>query len=150
MAIAVQQPMPKILAPGEGDSYQMLAHTLVRKITSSDTEGDWAMFEMLDTAGSQPPVHSHPWHETFYILEGEVEVQIGNQRTMATAGAVAHIPANAMHTFKICSATARVLVIISPAAAEAFYRELGAEITTLPPDPAIFQKICAKHGLQLQ
>lgn len=140
---------PKFLASGEGDSYQMLTHTMVQKITESDTEGQWAMIEMTDTAENGPPLHSHPWHETFYILEGEVEIQVGDQQILAATGSVSHVPANVAHAFKIRSAIARVLVIVSPGAAEAFYREVGAKITSLPPDPIALQTIAAKHNVQL-
>jgi hypothetical protein len=55
-----------------------------------------------------------------------------------------------VHTFKVLSPIARVLVIVSPAAAAEFYREVSERITSLPPDPIVFQEICAKYGLQLR
>jgi quercetin dioxygenase-like cupin family protein len=150
MTITLEQAKPKFLLSGEGDSYQMLTHTIVRKITGDDTKGQYVMFEASDTAENGAPVHSHPWEETFYILEGEVEVRVGERQAIATPGSVCHIPADTVHTFKVKSAIARFLVIISPASAEAFYQELAAKVTSLPPDPNVFQSICDKHGLHLQ
>jgi hypothetical protein len=62
------------------------------------------------------------------LLEGELEILLGNRREVCGAGAVVHIPANAIHAFQICSPSARALVIIAPGEAEAFYREAGAKL----------------------
>jgi len=141
---------PKTLAPGEGEAHSLLTTTLVWKATASDTDGHYAMFEMIDTAGGSAPVHSHPWEETFYILEGEIEIQIGNYRERLSAGATSHVPANAFHAFTVTSAIARVLVIVSSASAEAFYREAGAKLKTLPPEPIVVQALSTKYGFRLQ
>ncbi|MBD2066289.1 cupin domain-containing protein [Leptolyngbya sp. FACHB-671] len=149
MTTAVQQAKAKILASGEGEMHSMLTHTLVWKLDGNDTNGQYAVFEMIDAAHGEPPLHSHPWEETFYILEGELEITLGNRQHVITAGAVSHIPANAVHTFKVLSAIARVLIIVSPAAAE-FYREVGKRMTSLQPDLTVLQEISAKYGLQLR
>jgi quercetin dioxygenase-like cupin family protein len=140
---------PKLLAPGEGDKHVMLTHTFVWKVTGADTNGQYAIAEVMDTEGGSAPIHSHPWEETFYILEGEMEIQVGQQREILGAGAVVHVPANAVHAFRVCSPTYRALISIAPAEAEAFYRETGETITSLPPDPIAFAEICEKHHLQL-
>jgi quercetin dioxygenase-like cupin family protein len=150
MTIKLTHAKPKTLASGKGESHQLLTHTVVWKTTTEDTNSHYAMFEMTDTVGGSAPAHSHPWEETFYILEGELEVLIGNRYETISAGAVAHFPANAVHAFKIVSPVARVLIIVSPTIAEAFYREAGARITSFPPDPIVVQEICEKYNLQPQ
>jgi quercetin dioxygenase-like cupin family protein len=149
MLAAVKPAMPKALAPGAGDTHPLLTHTIVWKVTANDTKGHYALFEMSDHASGGAPVHSHPWEETFYILEGEIEILLGDRREVFGAGAVVHIPANAIHAFQICSPIARALAIIAPGKAEAFYREAGAKLTSLPPDPIVMQEVATKHHLQL-
>jgi quercetin dioxygenase-like cupin family protein len=150
MTTTLTHAKPKTLASGAGETHQMLTHTVVWKTTGEDTNGHYAMFEVTDTAGGAAPLHSHPWEETFYILEGELEIQVGNRRETIRAGATSHIPANAVHAFTVISPTARALLVISPAAAEAFYREVGERIISLPPDPIVFAEICEKYNLQLR
>lgn len=145
----VKTAMPKTLAPGAGDAQTLLTHTLVWKTTASDTNGKYAMCEMIDHEGGGAPVHSHPWEETFYILAGEVEILLDDRREVFGAGAVVHIPANTIHAFQICSPIARVLVIIAPGHAEAFYHEAGARLT-MPLDPIVLQELAAKYNLQLR
>jgi quercetin dioxygenase-like cupin family protein len=148
MLTAVKAAMPKTLAPGAGDTHQLLTHTIVWKVTANDTKGHYALFEMSDHEGGGAPVHSHPWEETFYILAGEIEILLGNRREVFGAGAVVHVPANAIHAFQICSPIARALVIMAPGHAEAFYREAGAKLTSLPPDPIVMEELAAKYQLQ--
>jgi quercetin dioxygenase-like cupin family protein len=149
MTATLAHAKPKTLASGEGESHQMLTHTIVWKTTSDDTNGHYAMFEVTDTVGGAAPLHSHPWEETFYILEGELEVQVGNRRETIGAGATCHIPAHAVHAFTVISPVARALLVISPASAEAFYREVGEKMT-MPPDPIVFAQICQKYDIQLR
>ncbi len=149
MTAILQHSKPKTLASGEGDAHPMLSHMLVWKLTGDDTNGQYAMFEMIDTAGGEAPLHRHPWEETFYVLEGEIEIQVGDRQQIVSAGAMSHIPANTAHRFQVRSPIARALHIVSPASAAAFYQEVGTTITSFPPDLSIFQEICAKHGLHL-
>src|SRR5579864_7367102 len=46
-----------------------------------------------------PHVHSRE-EEGFYILEGEITFQIGDQRLVATAGMIANMPVGTPHSFK--------------------------------------------------
>jgi quercetin dioxygenase-like cupin family protein len=150
MLTTVKAAMPKTVAPGAGDTHRLLTNTIVWKATANDTNGQYALFEMIDHAGGGAPVHSHPWEETFYILEGEIEILLGDRRAVFGAGAVVHVPANAIHAFQICSPIARALAIIAPGNAEAFYREAGAKLTSLPPDPIVMKELAAKYNLQFQ
>ncbi|HZG39707.1 MAG TPA: cupin domain-containing protein [Nodosilinea sp.] len=150
MTITLQRQRPVFLGADEGRAYQMLTHTIVRKVTTVDSNGYYALAELTDTAGSGAPLHSHPWEETFYILEGELEVQIGNQQQFCTAGSVAHVPANAVHGFRILSPVARALLVIAPASAEAFYLEVSDRVSDLETDMETMQEICAQYGLQLR
>lgn len=139
---------PKVLAAGEGDRFQMLSHTMTLKVSNRDTQGQWVMYEATDTVNNGAPLHTHPWEETFYILDGELEVRLGNRTVLAQTGTSIYFPENIAHNFRIVSPTVRLLVIL-PGSADAFYREVGQKITALPPDPDTFQAICAKYNVGL-
>ena len=63
-----------------GDVYRFLA-------TGEDTNGKYAMWEAIVPPGGGPPPHVHSREEEgFYILEGEITLQIGEERLVATAG----------------------------------------------------------------
>ena len=139
---------PKIVSASEGESFQMLSHTFTRKITAEDTLGQWIMYEAMDTAGNGAPLHAHPWEETFYILEGELNIQIGQRTFSATPGTSICFPENVTHSFTVCSEVMRLLVIM-PAFADGFYREMSEKVTTLPPEEEVFRAIAARHNLCL-
>jgi len=139
---------PKALAAGEGDAFQMLSHIFTSKITAEDTLGKWIMYEATDTLGNGAPLHAHPWEETFYILDGELELQVGRRTFAAKTGGTVYFPENCVHGFKVLSETVRLLAIM-PAFADGFYREMGEKITSLPPNLEVFQAVADKHNLRL-
>jgi quercetin dioxygenase-like cupin family protein len=100
--------------------------TLARVLLDGDQTGErFAVLEVLLPKGASPPVHSHPQDETFYILDGEVTVWVEEQPRRCNAGALAFAPADAPHSFRAESDTARMLVISTPAGIERYVRALG-------------------------
>jgi hypothetical protein len=73
--------VPIIHPPGGGKVVGVLRDRSTFKVLSEQTGGAYAILEQTIPAGHGPPLHVHR-HETeiFYILEGEFEVRIGDQR----------------------------------------------------------------------
>jgi quercetin dioxygenase-like cupin family protein len=52
--------------------------------------------------GDGPPPHAHsPEEEGFYILEGEITLQVGDKRIVATAGTFANMPVGTLRSFRL-------------------------------------------------
>ncbi len=49
--------------------------------------------------GKGPPLHTHPYVETIFTIEGQARVTIGGETRDAKAGDIAVIPANTPHKF---------------------------------------------------
>lgn len=84
-----------------------------------------------------PHVHSRE-EEGFYVLEGEITLQIGDQRLVATAGMFANMPVGTPHSFKNESdKPARMLISVAPAGLEEMFFEIGVPVpqgaTSAPP-----------------
>ncbi|MBD2462510.1 cupin domain-containing protein [Oscillatoria sp. FACHB-1407] len=139
---------PKLLMPGEGESFQMANLTFTQKISQHNTQNQWVMHEIMGKLNDEAPLHSHPWTETFYIIEGELDVQVGNRKALAVPGTVMYVPENVAHSFRIRSATARLLEMI-PASAEGFYREAGEKAPSLPAGIDAFLATCDKYHIRL-
>lgn len=66
-----------------------------------------------------PPGESSPWHvhhdedEWFHLIEGEVEVLVGDSRTVLGAGGFAFGPRDVPHGFRVISATPARLVLLT-------------------------------------
>lgn len=147
MQTLIQKPL--VLEPGEGNNFTVLDAVFTTKATGKDTKGAWTFYEIIDKAQSGPPLHTHPWDEAFYILEGEVEMQIGKETVIATPGYFINIPGETAHAFKVLSPTAKFIVLISPAEASEFYEEMGRYIHSTPPDMETFAAIAQKYGVHL-
>src|SRR5882762_4303558 len=77
-----------------GDVYRFLA-------TGEDTNGKYAMWEAIVSPGGGPPPHVHSREEeSFYILEGDITLSIGDERIVASAGMFANMPIGRQHSFK--------------------------------------------------
>lgn len=100
--------------------------TLARVLLGGEqTGGAFAVIEVSLPNGASPPLHSHPQDETFYVLDGEVTVWIGNEPQRCRTGAVAFAPRGAPHSFRVESDTARMLVFSTPAGIEDYIRALA-------------------------
>jgi quercetin dioxygenase-like cupin family protein len=98
------------------------------KLRGEQTGGRFALWECVLPCGAAPPVHTHPQDETFYVLEGEVAVWVGEaSEPVATCGpgAAAFVPGGAPHAFRVLSDTARMLFLSTPAGIEQFVDELS-------------------------
>jgi hypothetical protein len=96
------------------------------------------MEQLMPTAAGPPPhVHDHG-DEVFYILDGEMAMQLGDQVIVATKGHMVRIPAGTTHAFAVKSKTARVLNFYAPAGLDLQVAMLGTPATepTLPPEGA--------------
>lgn len=72
-----------------GDVYRFLA-------TGEETAQRYAMSEAIVPPGGGPPQHVHSREEeSFYILEGEITFQVGDEQIVAVAGTFANMPAGA-------------------------------------------------------
>jgi len=49
--------------------------------------------------GQGPPLHTHPYVEVIFMLEGRAAVTVGDEQREAIAGDIAVIPANTPHRF---------------------------------------------------
>jgi len=49
--------------------------------------------------GQGPPLHTHPYVEVIFMLEGRATVTLGDETREVSAGAIAVVPANTPHRF---------------------------------------------------
>ena len=72
------------------------------------------------------PLHYHKtFVESFYILEGEVEIKRGDETLIATPGRLIHIPTGVVHGFhNTTDQPARLLIICTPGGHDTFFTDL--------------------------
>ena len=115
-----------------GDVYRFL-------VTGEETGGRYAMFEAVVLPGGGPPPHLHRKEdETFYVLEGEITFQVGEEKLVAGPGAFVNMPIGNPHAFKNeTDEPAKMLISFAPAGLEEYFFEVGQKfIGELPPKPS--------------
>jgi quercetin dioxygenase-like cupin family protein len=108
-------------------------------ISGEQTQGQYSLMEQLMPAAAGPPPHVHDQgDEVFYILDGEMAMQLGDQVVVASKGQTVRVVAGTTHAFAVKSETARVLNFYVPAGLDLQVAMLGTPATapTLPPEGA--------------
>lgn len=86
--------------------------------------------------GSGPPPHTHPWHESFYVLRGLVHFHCAGQDITATPGTLVHVPAGTVHGFSYGMGGGVMLEIAGAGgSASAMFTALADELPTDPSGP---------------
>jgi quercetin dioxygenase-like cupin family protein len=104
-------------------------------LRSEETDGRIALIESTMPAGAAgPPLHTHAFDETFFVLEGELTFQVGGEVRVARAGEVAFALGGVPHALANQSAgAARFLVIFAPAGFEREFARRAAAIAGVDP-----------------
>jgi quercetin dioxygenase-like cupin family protein len=104
------------------------------KATSAETGGAFLIFEDHLDGGKATPLHRHPdADETFYMLEGEILLNIDGASHSLVVGGIAVIPRGVPHAFLVTSPEARMLCLQTPGNGEAFYRDASEPTTQSTP-----------------
>ena len=117
------------------------------------------MWEAIVPPAGGPPSHVHSREEEgFYIVEGEITLQVDDKQMIATAGMFANMPIGVPHSFKNESnKPAKMLIIVAPAGLEQMFFEVGVPVAegstaALPPTHEEIEKllkIAPKYGIEI-
>ena len=132
---------PVLRTPTQGQTIAVLGNVIRIVATGEDTNGKYAMWDAIVPPGGGPPPHVHSREqEGFYVLEGEITLQVGDERIVAPAGTFAHLPVGTPHSFKNESRRpAKLLAWAVPAGLERMFFEFGVPVpqgATSAPPPA--------------
>ena len=115
-----------IRTPGEGKVVLLAGKPLKFLVTGDDTKHT-SMFDWTLPSGFSTGLHVHRvQEETFYVLEGECQWQIGEKHIHATAGTYVFIPPGVQHNIGNASdKSARMIMTVSPPGHEHYFEELA-------------------------
>lgn len=110
-----------------GHPFRMPTSSLSVKVATSETSGGLFIAEHTHLLPGGPALHLHLYQdEWFYVMEGEVALQLGEQRLHLHAGESVLGPRLVPHTFSsVGAAPARVLIAFCPAGKmEQYFRDI--------------------------
>ncbi|HMI62687.1 MAG TPA: cupin domain-containing protein [Puia sp.] len=152
---------PTVNGPQDGQNLSVVGDTYRILITGKETGGAFAVIDMLIPPGGGPGPHSHPdFQESFYVIDGEIEVKSEVSTYAAKKGSFVSIPkGGVVHCFKNkTDQMAHILCTVVPSGLEEFFMEIGQPVAFgafLPPPPmdeAAMKKILPiveKYGQRL-
>jgi quercetin dioxygenase-like cupin family protein len=136
---------------GPGDRYTFL-------VTGAQNNGAYFIMEGIIPSGGGPPLHiHHREEESFYLLEGTLEITLGENKINAATGDFVQIPRGTVHRFQnVGSTAARMLLFFSPAGMEKYFEEVLEPVqdrssAILPITEAVIARMMnagSKHGLE--
>ena len=127
------------------------------RVSGDETDGRLAVVELEGPMGHMPPLHIHHREdEAFVVLEGQLNLYVGDAVRSLHAGDSAFARLGVPHTFRVESDTARWLAICAPAGFERFVAAVGepAETLAIPtaphmPSPERMEEIGRAFGIEL-
>jgi quercetin dioxygenase-like cupin family protein len=115
----VSPPAGYMLGPGEGVPGEGDADLKASRVSTS---GVLTVIESDTSGGAPRHEHGHE-DECFYVLEGVISVECGDDTWEAGAGSFVFLPRGVPHAWDVVGDRARVLIITAPAGLEEFLRE---------------------------
>ena len=144
---------PFVLGPGE-NRWDIAGNGWQIRFTGADTAG-----ALCGGEGSVPPLHAGPpLHvhtnetELFFVLEGILTVQVGEERFEVPAGGLAWLPPGIPHTFaNLGDVPVRLSSVFTPAGLEEMFAERRAYFDSIQgsPDWNHVAVIEARHGVRI-
>jgi quercetin dioxygenase-like cupin family protein len=152
------KPAPITLGAQDGESLSVVGDTYRILISGKQTDGAFATIDMLIPPGGGPGPHAHAgFQESFYVIDGEIEVKSEASTYVAVKGSFVSIPKGGIvHCFKNkTDKTAHLFCMVAPSGLEEMFMEMGKPVSFgefLPPpamNPEIIEKMIAtaeKYG----
>ena len=133
--------------PGEGKVVTLAGQPMTFLVTEEDTKHT-SMFDWTLPAGFSTGLHVHRvQEETFYVLEGECEWQVGDHKVRATPGTYLFIPPGVPHNIANPSdKPARMIMTVSPPGHEHYFEELVKLVAhSSPPDANAIAELRSRY-----
>lgn len=131
-------PVQQTLVPaGEGETIWFDGNVYTVKISGESTNGRLSVLESSIPPGNGPPPHVHTESdEAFYVLSGQLEFQVGDEKFIGKAGDYVFVPHGTVHCFKNVGVhVAHTIFAYTPSGFEKFFLESGQPAVPNQPIP---------------
>jgi quercetin dioxygenase-like cupin family protein len=123
-------------------------------VAADETGGAMTVMRFTSPPGVGSPPHTHPGDEFLYVVDGELDVHVGDSVVAAGPGSAFYFPAGTREFFTATS-QATIVATYTPGGIDRFFAEVGepAAARTLPPpsdeapDFERIVRVAAEHGM---
>jgi quercetin dioxygenase-like cupin family protein len=138
---------PFVVSPNDHRPLRV-AGEAVSVIADAERTGSVELFLQEGHEGAGPPPHVHAWAESYYVLEGVIDVLAGDRMQTVKPGEFMFVPGGTPHMFRIRTARARFLSFNSGAGASAFFRDIDREVGDTLDVPTMIQ-VASRHAVHV-
>lgn len=139
---------PILVPPDSGRVLKLIGVT--HRLVSPQTGGGYYLFEAEFGPESGNRLHVHTYEdEVVYVLQGTVQIRLGNGKLETSAGGAAHLPKGIPHAlYNPLNTPLRILALAIPGGMEQFFDELEAALQDGRLDDAKHRAISGKYGIE--
>jgi len=139
-----------MVLPAGGTIHSVLGSPYRFLATSDSTAGAFALIEVNTAAESGVPLHLHTREdETFFILDGTMEVQYDGRSFVLEKDSTAFLPRGIPHSYRNPrNVPSRYLVLITLGGFEKCLEEFAGLPANQPPPPETVAAIGKRYGLE--
>ena len=131
---------PPLMVVGEG----------ITVVSDKSETSDYEIFLHEGPEGSGPPPHHHGWDETFYVLDGQIEIGSGAEKVTAGPGTLVHAPAGTPHWFRFGKGGGKMMGITGQKSnASTLYAELARQIPSGAVDLEKLGAVAGRNGVSI-
>ena len=141
----------------EGEARWWMGSLAVIKAASRETNGQFTLLEVTENEGETPLHIHHNEDEAFWVLEGDVEFEVGGVVIQAEPGSFLFGPRNVPHRYTVRNGPARMLFLLAPGGFEELIKATSSPATErrIPvgdegmPDFDALPEIAKQYGCEL-
>jgi mannose-6-phosphate isomerase-like protein (cupin superfamily) len=130
-----------------GERLRFSGAEVVVRASADTTGGAFTIIEEVSPLDT--PLHRHENEdEIFFVLEGDHVIQVGEEEFELGPGGLAFGPRGIPHAQRrVVPRTGRILIMVSPAGFEGFFRELAEAERAGTIGPDVYATVSEKYGI---
>ena len=145
---ATMKAQPFVVTPADYDPALNVLGTKVTVLASNAATQSYEITLQRGDEGAGPPLHSHNWDESFYVLKGKVEFSCAGKTVMCTPGTLVHVPAGTVHGFRYGASGGELLELTGQGGfATQMFTAISKEIPPGPPDIPKVLEVLKQNGV---
>ena len=139
---------PFVVTPKDYDPALNVLGTKVTVLASNVATQAYEITLQQGDEGTGPPLHSHNWDESFYVLKGKVEFSCEGKTVMCMPGTLVHVPAGTVHGFRYGGGGGEMLELTGQGGfATQMFTAISKEIPHGPPDIPKVLEVLKQYGV---
>ena len=141
---------PIVVVPDGGDVLNIAGGEFIHKVKSADTNNVFSVIQIHTPPGKGISAHVHENEdELVYLLQGEIEVSLGDQTMRAVPGVMALLPRGIPHGFTNVGDTPSIVIdTILPGAFDGYFVEMAALYNNGEPTDEEVNALSEKYSIR--